>query len=159
MSVSLLGSRSTRLFILLTAFFVGNAVVADRPFTNPRSVFDTFVQAWRRDGSTAITSADLRTAGPLFRYWGNTVTLAAGGEEESETWIEAGETLALLDGRSDDLLGHGKVGASWCWRTWVGGLGLGGRLGGRRRPIAESPGMSQRVSSSRRNHAPDIQPC
>ncbi|MBI5688514.1 MAG: TonB-dependent receptor [Verrucomicrobia bacterium] len=58
----------------------GNAVVADRPFTNPRSVFDTFVQAWRRDGSTAITSADLRTAGPLFRYWGNTVTLAAGGE-------------------------------------------------------------------------------
>jgi uncharacterized integral membrane protein (TIGR00697 family) len=29
MSVSLLGSRSTRLFILLTAFFVGNAVVAE----------------------------------------------------------------------------------------------------------------------------------
>jgi len=29
MPVSLLGSRSTRLFILLTAFFVGNAVVAE----------------------------------------------------------------------------------------------------------------------------------
>jgi hypothetical protein len=29
MSVSLLGSRSTRLFVLLTAFFVGNAVVAE----------------------------------------------------------------------------------------------------------------------------------
>jgi hypothetical protein len=29
MSVSFLGSRSTRLFILLTAFFVGNAVVAE----------------------------------------------------------------------------------------------------------------------------------
>ena len=29
MSASLLGSRSTRLFILLTAFFVGNAVVAE----------------------------------------------------------------------------------------------------------------------------------
>ena len=29
MSVSLLGSRSTRLFILLTAFFVGNAIVAE----------------------------------------------------------------------------------------------------------------------------------
>jgi hypothetical protein len=29
---------------------------------------------------------------------------------------------------------------------------------GRRRPIGESPGISQRVSSSRRNQAPDIQP-
>ena len=29
MSVSFLGSRTTRLFILLTAFFVGNAVVAE----------------------------------------------------------------------------------------------------------------------------------
>ena len=29
MSVSLLGSRSTRLFVFLTAFFVGNAVVAE----------------------------------------------------------------------------------------------------------------------------------
>ena len=29
MTVSLLGSRSTRLFVLLTAFFVGNAVVAE----------------------------------------------------------------------------------------------------------------------------------
>ena len=29
MTVSLLGSRSTRLFVFLTAFFVGNAVVAE----------------------------------------------------------------------------------------------------------------------------------
>ncbi|MSU50532.1 MAG: hypothetical protein EXS37_15840 [Opitutus sp.] len=40
----------------------GNAVVADQPYRNPRSVLDTFVQLWRRDGFTAITSLDLRTA-------------------------------------------------------------------------------------------------
>ncbi len=62
----------------------GNAVVADQPYRNPKSVLDTFVQVWRRDGFTAITSADLRTAGPLFRYWGNTVSLAAGGEFRRE---------------------------------------------------------------------------
>jgi outer membrane receptor protein involved in Fe transport len=62
----------------------GNAVVADRPYTNPRSVLDTFVRVWRRDGFTAITSLDLRTAGPVLRYWGNTVSVAAGGEYRRE---------------------------------------------------------------------------
>ena len=66
----------------------GNAVVADQPYTNPRSTLDTFVQIWRRNGFTAITSGDVRTSGPLFRYWGNTVSLAAGGEARREQFID-----------------------------------------------------------------------
>lgn len=66
----------------------GNAVVADRPYTNPSSVLDSFVQLWRREGFSAITSGDVRTSGPLFRYWDNTVTLAAGGEARREQFID-----------------------------------------------------------------------
>jgi iron complex outermembrane recepter protein len=66
----------------------GGAVVADQPYTNPKSVLDTFVQVWRREGFSAITSFDLRAAGPIFRYWGNTVSLAAGGEFRREQFID-----------------------------------------------------------------------
>jgi iron complex outermembrane recepter protein len=66
----------------------GNAVVADRPYTNPQSVLDTFVRTWRREGFSAITSFDFRTAGPVFRYWGNTLSVAAGGEFRREQFID-----------------------------------------------------------------------
>jgi iron complex outermembrane receptor protein len=66
----------------------GNAVVADRPYTNPASVLDTFVRVWRREGFSAITSGDFRTSGPVFRYWGNTVSVAAGGEFRREQFID-----------------------------------------------------------------------
>lgn len=62
----------------------GNAVVADQPYTNPRSVLDTFVQIWRRNGLTSIASGDARASGPVFRYWGNTVSIAVGGEVRRE---------------------------------------------------------------------------
>ncbi|MGH7945641.1 MAG: TonB-dependent receptor domain-containing protein, partial [Opitutaceae bacterium] len=62
----------------------GNAVVPDQPHTNPRSVLDRFVQKWRRDGFSAITSFDARAAGTLFRYWGHTVSLATGAEFRRE---------------------------------------------------------------------------
>ncbi len=62
----------------------GNAVVADRPYTNPKSVLDTFVQVWRRNGYTSIASGDFRVSGPLMRYWGNTASLAFGGEVRRE---------------------------------------------------------------------------
>ena len=66
----------------------GNAVVADKPYTNPKSVLDTFVQVWRREGFSGITSFDFRTSGPLFHYLGNTVTLAAGAEVRREQFID-----------------------------------------------------------------------
>jgi iron complex outermembrane receptor protein len=66
----------------------GNAVVPDQKFTNPKSVTDTFVQTWRREGFSAITSGDLRVSGPIFSYWGNTVSLALGGEGRREQFID-----------------------------------------------------------------------
>ncbi|MBL9200257.1 MAG: TonB-dependent receptor [Opitutaceae bacterium] len=70
-------------------FRVANgAVVPDRPYTNPKSVLDTFSQKWRHDGFSAITSADTRVAGPLFRYWDNTVSLAGGVEYRKEQYLD-----------------------------------------------------------------------
>jgi outer membrane receptor protein involved in Fe transport len=66
----------------------GNAIVPDRPYTNPQSVLDTFVQKWRHDGFSAITSLDARASGPLFRYWGNTVSLATGAEYRHEQYLD-----------------------------------------------------------------------
>jgi outer membrane receptor protein involved in Fe transport len=70
-------------------FRVANgAVVADRPYDNPRATLDQFNQTWRRDGFSAITSGDVRVGGPVFRYWGNTVSVAAGGEARREQFID-----------------------------------------------------------------------
>ena len=66
----------------------GNAIVPDRPYTNPQSVLDTFAQKWRHDGFSAITSLDARASGPLFRYWGNTVSLATGAEYRHEQYLD-----------------------------------------------------------------------
>ena len=67
----------------------GSAVpVADKPYVNPKSALDLFVQTWRREGFSAITGWDLRTAGPIFRYWGNTVSVAAGGEIRREQFLD-----------------------------------------------------------------------
>ena len=66
----------------------GGAVVPDRPYTNSKSVLDTFSQKWRHDGFSAITSADARFAGPLFRYWDNTVSLAGGVEYRREQYLD-----------------------------------------------------------------------
>jgi len=66
----------------------GNAIVPDQPYNNPKSVLDTFSQKWRHDGFSAITSFDARASGPLFRYWGNTVSLAAGAEYRREQYLD-----------------------------------------------------------------------
>lgn len=66
----------------------GNAVVPDQKYTNPKTVMDTFVMPWRREGFSAITSGDVRVGGPLFRYWGNTASIAFGGEGRREQFID-----------------------------------------------------------------------
>jgi len=62
----------------------GGAVVADKPFVNPKSVYDTFTAIWRRDGFSAVTSVDARASGPLFTFRGRTVSSAIGGEFRKE---------------------------------------------------------------------------
>lgn len=70
-------------------FRVANgAVVANQPYVNPRSTLDQFNQVWRREGFSAITSGDVRAAGPIFRYWGNTISAAIGGEARREQFLD-----------------------------------------------------------------------
>jgi iron complex outermembrane receptor protein len=66
----------------------GGAVVPDQPYTNPKAALNTFVQTWRHDGFSAISSFDAHTDGPIFHYWGNTVSLAAGGEYRHEQYLD-----------------------------------------------------------------------
>lgn len=64
------------------------APVADQPYANPKSVMDSFVQIWRHDGFSSIGSGDLRVSGPVLRYWGNTLSVAGGGEYRKETFTD-----------------------------------------------------------------------
>jgi iron complex outermembrane recepter protein len=59
-------------------------VVADQPYTNPKAVVDSFSEVYSRSASSSIASADLRTSGTLFSFWGNEVKAAFGGEFRKE---------------------------------------------------------------------------
>jgi len=64
------------------------AVVPDQPYTNPASALSSWVQPWRHDGTTSLTSGDFRASGPLLTLWGNTVSLAVGGEGRREDYTD-----------------------------------------------------------------------
>lgn len=86
----------------------GGAVVADQPYTNPTAVMETVVQPWRRDGFSAITSGDLRVAGPLWRYWGNTVALAVGVEHRLEQFEDRRAPFAGVNPVGSGLVAEGN---------------------------------------------------
>lgn len=75
----------------------GNAVVADQPAKNSAAVLDSMVREWRRDGFSSLASVDARAAGPLFTYWGNTVSLAFGAEFRKEESINRWPEYAGLN--------------------------------------------------------------
>ncbi|MCX6955742.1 MAG: TonB-dependent receptor [Verrucomicrobia bacterium] len=77
--------------------------VADKPYVNPKSALDLIVQTWRREGFSAITGYDLRTAGPVFRYWGNTVSVAAGGELRREQFMDKRAPFVGVNGVGNSL--------------------------------------------------------
>jgi len=60
------------------------AVVADRPYTNPQSVVDSFSEVYERNARSYIASGDLRATGKLFTLWGRDIMAAAGGEYRVE---------------------------------------------------------------------------
>ncbi len=62
--------------------------VADKPYVNPKATLDQFVQTWRREGFSGVTAWDFRTAGPVFKYWGNTVSVGAGTEIRREQFMD-----------------------------------------------------------------------
>ncbi|MBI5768834.1 MAG: TonB-dependent receptor [Verrucomicrobia bacterium] len=80
-----------------------NAVVVDRFIGNNKSQLDQFNQVWRREGFSGITSGDFRTAGPLFRYWGNTVSAAIGGEVRREQYMDKRAPFVGVNGVGNSL--------------------------------------------------------
>ncbi len=62
----------------------GTAVVADRPYSNPAAVVDSFSDIFARSAESTIASGDLRATGRLFRWWGGDVQAALGGEYRTE---------------------------------------------------------------------------
>ena len=64
------------------------AVVADKPYSNPEAALSSWVQPWRHDGTTSLLSGDFRASGPLMTLWGNTISLAVGGEGRREDYTD-----------------------------------------------------------------------
>lgn len=95
-------------------FRVANgAVVADQPYTNPKSVVDSFSAVFARSARSYIASADLRATGTLFSLWGAEVKAAIGAEYRRENLRDvrppfSGENPASsgLDPLNNDFLLH-----------------------------------------------------
>ena len=56
------------------------AVVADRPYTNPASVVDSFASVYARNATSSIASGDLRLTGRVLRWWGGDLMGSFGTE-------------------------------------------------------------------------------
>ena len=95
-------------------FRVANgAVVADRPYTNPQSVIDSFAAVYIRSARSYIASGDLRASGTLFSFGGRDVKAAVGAEYRKEDLRDvrppfSGENPAGsgLDTTNNDFLLH-----------------------------------------------------
>ena len=64
------------------------AVVPDQPYTNPAAALASWIQPWQHDGTTTLESGDVRATGPLLQLWGNTISLAVGGEARREAYTD-----------------------------------------------------------------------
>jgi len=56
------------------------AVVADKPYTNPAAVVDSFSAVFARRAQSSLASGDLRVTGRLLKWWGGEIMAAFGGE-------------------------------------------------------------------------------
>jgi outer membrane receptor protein involved in Fe transport len=91
----------------------GNAVVADRPYTNPASVVDAFSDVFARNAESSIASGDLRLTGRVLKWWGGDIMAAVGGEYRSDELADlrppfSGENPASsgLETTDNDFLLH-----------------------------------------------------
>ncbi|MFM8470472.1 MAG: TonB-dependent receptor plug domain-containing protein, partial [Limisphaerales bacterium] len=62
----------------------GNAVVADRPYTTPASVVNSFASIYARKAESSIASGDLRLTGRVLKWWGGEIMASVGGEYRSD---------------------------------------------------------------------------
>ncbi|HEY0945837.1 MAG TPA: TonB-dependent receptor [Opitutaceae bacterium] len=88
------------------------ALVAKGLYENPADAVPGLQGDFRRDGLTSIASVDLRTSGKLFEMWGNTVSLAGGGEfrheeyeDERPDYVGLNPPGSGLDPEGNDFLG------------------------------------------------------
>lgn len=82
----------------------GGALAITGPYTNPRSVIDTFQRNFLREGETSIASWDFRVTGDLFTLWGgNIVSTAFGTEYRFETFKDWRPEFAGLNPASSGL--------------------------------------------------------
>jgi outer membrane receptor protein involved in Fe transport len=91
----------------------GNAVVADQPYTNPKSVVSTFDQIFARNAESSIASVDARATGRVLTLWSGDIQAALGGENRREDLKDlrppfSGENPASsgLDPLNNDFLLH-----------------------------------------------------
>jgi iron complex outermembrane receptor protein len=91
----------------------GNAVVADRPYTNPAATVSSFASIYARNAEATIASGDLRVTGRLFRWWGGDIQTSFGGEYRGDKLADkrppfSGENPAGsgLDTTDNDYLLH-----------------------------------------------------
>ncbi|HEY0965990.1 MAG TPA: TonB-dependent receptor [Opitutaceae bacterium] len=91
----------------------GNAVVVDKPYTNPAAVVDSFSENYARTATATIASANLRTTGRLLSWWGGDIMAAIGTEYREEDLEDlrppfSGENPASsgLDPTNNDFLLH-----------------------------------------------------
>lgn len=95
-------------------FKVANgAVVADKAYTNPRSVVDGFARVFSRNAQSYIASWDAKATGPLFTLWSGDIHAAVGTEYRGEDLKDlrppfSGENPAGsgLDPLNNDFLLH-----------------------------------------------------
>ncbi len=89
------------------------AVVADRPYTNPAAVVDSFASIYARKAESSIASGDLRLTGRVLKWWGGDILASVGGEYRSDKLADkrppfSGENPAGsgLDTTDNDYLLH-----------------------------------------------------
>lgn len=64
------------------------AIVPDQVYVNPASALTSWIQPYLHDGATTLESGDVRASGPLMKLWGNTISLAVGGEARREAYTD-----------------------------------------------------------------------
>lgn len=81
----------------------GSTLVVTGPYSNPRSVIDTFQRNFLREGETSIASWDFRASGELLEVFGRTLSGAAGVEVRQETYDDERPAFAGLNPASSGL--------------------------------------------------------